>query len=149
MEDLKLLDCFGVLASLGELIGQHEADVVLAGAKIRELLEGLESLGVLSGAVHPIRELEKVLFRVAVEALFRRDLAQLVVDLVPSGSVAKNLVAESDGVVEVATVGVKIDCLLVVIDRLVSLVQPQVEVPNAVINRDVAVLLTFRLTDYL
>src|SRR5205823_11001785 len=54
VKDLELLDRLGRLASLRELVGQHQANVVLAGAKVSELLERLESVGVATGAMHPI-----------------------------------------------------------------------------------------------
>jgi hypothetical protein len=56
--------------------------------------------------MHPIRVLEEVLLGVAVEALLRGDLPELVIDLVPGRRVAQDLVAERDGVVEVPAVGV-------------------------------------------
>ena len=147
VEDLQLLDRLGGLAGFGELVGEHQPNVVLTRAKIGKLLECLESVGVLTGTVHPVGVLEEVLFGVAVEALFGRDLTELVVDLVARRSVAENLVAEGDGVIEITALGVEVDRLLVVVDCLVGLVQPQIEVADAVVDRDVAVLLTFCLSD--
>src|SRR3954471_24286888 len=149
MQDLELLDGLGVLAGLGQLIGEHQPDVILTGAQVREFLQRLEGVGVLAGPVHPVGVLEEVLFGVAVEALFRRDLTELVVDLVPLWGVAQDLVAERYGVVQVAAVGVEIDRLLVIVDGLVGLVEAQIEVAYAVINRDVAVLIVSTLLDYL
>jgi hypothetical protein len=73
--------------------------------------------------VHAVGVLEEVLFCVAVEALLGADLPELVVDLVPLWRVAQNLVAERDGVIEVAAVGVQVDRLLVVRDGLIRFVQ--------------------------
>ena len=55
--------------------------------------------------------------------------------------VAEDLVAERDGVVEVPAFGVEVDGLLVIVDGLVRLVQPQIEIADAVIDGDVAVFL--------
>ena len=101
------------------------------------------------GAVHPICILEEILLGVAVEALLRRDLSELVVDLVAGRRVAEDLVAERDRVVEVAALGVEIDGLLVVVDGLIGLVQAQVEVANPVIDGNVPVVVPFGLFDYL
>ena len=60
---------------------------------------------------------------------------------------AENLVAERDGVVEVAALGVEIDGLLVVVDGLVGLVEAQIEVANPVVDGYVAILLPLSLLD--
>jgi len=130
-----------------ELIGEHQPDVVLARAEVGELLERLERVGILPRAVHPVGVLEKILLGVAVEALLGRDLSELVVDLVSGRRVAEDLVAERYRVVEVAAFRIKIDGLLVVVDRLIGLVQPQIEVADPVIDRDVAVLQALGLSD--
>src|SRR5690349_1442200 len=95
--------------------------------------------------MHSIRVLEEILLGVAVEALLRGDLAQLVVDLMARWGVAQNLVAEGDGVVEIATLGVKIDRLLVIIDGLIGLVQAEVKVTDAIVNGDVLLLVGLSL----
>ena len=71
---------------------------------------------ILPGLLHPVGVLEEVLLRVAVEALLRADLAELVVDRRAARRVAQDLVAERDGVVEEAAFGVEVDGLLVVVD---------------------------------
>jgi hypothetical protein len=53
---------------------------------------------------------------------------------------AKDLVAKSDRVVEQATFGVKINCLLVEIDRLICVAYAKVKIANAIVERDVALL---------
>ena len=147
MEDLQLLDRFRVLAGLGELVGEHQPNIVLARTEIGEFLERLERVAVLPSAVHSVGVFEEILLGVAVEAFLGRDLTELVVDLVACWRVAEDLVAERDGVVEISAVGVKVDGLLVVVDGLVGLVKAQIEVADAVVDRDVAVLLAFRLSD--
>ena len=99
VEYLQLLDRLGGLTGLGELVGQHQPDIILSRAKIRELLECLERVGVTTRAVHAVRVLEEVFLGVAVEAFLGRDLTELVVDLMARGRVAQDLVAEGDGVV--------------------------------------------------
>ena len=147
VEYLELLNGFGVLPRLGELVGEHQPNVVLSGTKIRELLERLEGIGFAAGAVHPVRVLEEIFLGVAVEALLGGDLTELVIDLVARRGVAENLVAERDGVVEVAALGVEIDGLLVIVDGLVGLVQAQIEVANPVVDGYVAILLPLGLLD--
>src|SRR6266404_1557276 len=147
MENLQLFDRLGGLPGFGELIGEHQPDVVLPRAKIREFLESLECVGVPAGAVHPVGVLEEILLGVAVEAFFGRDLTELVVDLMARRGVAENLVAERDGVVEVATLRVKIHGLLVIIDGLVGLVQAQIEVANPIVDGHIAVVVAFGLFD--
>src|SRR5947207_4511217 len=147
VEDLQLLDRLGGLPRFGELVGEHQPNVVLPGAQIGEFLERLERVSVLASAVHPVGVLQEVLFGVAVEAFLGGDLTKFVIDLVARRRVAEDLVAEGDGVVEIAAVGVEIDRLLVIVDCLVGLVQPQVKVANAVVDRDVTVLLTLRVSD--
>ncbi len=137
---LELLHCFVLLPRFRELLGQHQSNVVLAGTEIGEFLQRLEGIGVAPRLVHPVGVLEEVLFRVAVESLLRADLPELVVDVVSRRRVPEDLVAESDGVVEVPALGVEVDGLLVVVHRLVGLVQPQVEVADAVVDRDITVL---------
>ena len=97
--------------------------------------------------MHPVGVLEEVLLGVAVEALLGRDLTELVVDLMARRGVAENLVAERDGVVEVAALRVKIHGLLVVVDGLVGLVQAQVEVANPIVDGHIAVVVAFGLFD--
>ena len=147
VEYLQLLYRLGALPCLGELVGQHQPDVVLSGAKIREFLERLEGIGFAAGAVHPVGVFEEILFGVAVETLLGRDLTELVVDLMARRGMAENLVAERDGVVEVAALGVEIDGLLVVVDSLVGFVQAQIEVANPVVDGYVAILLPLSLLD--
>ena len=106
VEYLQLLDRLGGLTGLGELVGQHEPDIILSRAKIGELLECLERVGVPACAVHTIRVLEEVFLGVAVEALLGRDLTKLVVDLMARRRVTQDLVAESDGVVQIAAIRV-------------------------------------------
>src|SRR5438876_625865 len=47
----------------------------------------------------------------------------------------------------IASLGIEVDRLLVVVDGLVGLVQPQVQVTDAVVDGDVAVLLTLCVSD--
>ena len=123
VEYLELLYRLGGLAGLRELVGQHQANVVLSRAQVSELLERLESVAVATTAMHPVGVLEEVLLGVAVEALFCRDLTELVVDLMAGRCVAQDLVAKGDGVVQIAAIRVEIHRLLVVVDGLICLVE--------------------------
>ena len=78
----------------------------MSRAQVSELLERLESVAVATTAMHPVGVLEEVLLGVAVEALFCRDLTELVVDLMARRRVTQDLVAESDGVVQIAAIRV-------------------------------------------
>ena len=147
MQNLELFDRLALFPGPGELIGEHQPNVVLSRAQISELLERLEGVGVLSRPMHAIGVLEEILLGVAVESLLGGDLPQLVVDLVACRRVTEDLVAERDGVVEVAAFGIKVDGLLVVVDGLIRLVQPQVQIADAIKDRDVAVFLTLGMLD--
>ncbi len=83
VEGVELLDRLGLLRSFrDELVGEHQADVVLIGTEIGELLERAKRLVELAGLLHPVGVLEEVLLRVVLEAFLRADLAELVVDRV-------------------------------------------------------------------
>ncbi len=118
VEDLELLDRLGLAVLLVEPLRQHEADVVLVGTEVGELLEGAEGLVDVPRLLHAVGVLEEVLLRVALEPLGRRDLAELVVDGGACRRLAQDLVAERDGVVQEAALGVDVDRLLVVGERL-------------------------------
>jgi len=89
----------------------------------------------------------KFFFASLLNPFFGGDLPQLVVDLVPCRRVAEDLVAERDGVVEVPAVRVEVNRLLVVVDGLIRLVEAQVQVADAIVDRDVVVFLTLGMPD--
>ena len=137
VERVELLDRFGLSILAHELVGEHQPNVILIRAEVRELLQRTKGLLELTGLLHPIRVLEKVLFGVVDEALSRADLAELVVDRVPPGRVAENLVAQGDGVIEESAIRVQVDRLFVVIDGITHVPTPQQQVPNAVVEGNV------------
>ena len=134
---LQLLDRFGLSILAHELVGEHQANVILIRAEVRELLQRAKGLLELTGFLHPVRVLEKVLFGVVDEAFARADLAELVVDRVPAGRVAKNLVAQRDSVIEEPAIRVEINRFFVVIDGIAHVATPQQQVPNAVVEGNV------------
>ena len=134
---MELLDRLGFPILSHELVGEHQPNVVLIGAEIREFLQRAKRLLELTGFLHSVGVFEKVLFRVVDEAFARADLSELVVDRVPPGRIAKDLVAEGDGVIEEPAIGVQVDRLLVVVYGLADVPTPQQQVPDAVIEGNV------------
>jgi hypothetical protein len=141
VEDLQLLERFAIALLLRELLGEHQPDVVLVGTEVGEFLERAERLIEPAGLLHPIGVLEIVLLRVAREPLLRADAPELVVDRRPAGRGAEDLVAERDGVVEESALGVEVDRLLVVLDRLRDVALTHHEIADPVVQGDVGVLL--------
>ncbi len=140
VQKLELLHCLRLPVRANELVGEHEADVVLVGTEIRELLERPERLLHLADPLHPIGILEEVGLRVAREALLRRDASELVVDRRASGRVAQDLAAERDGVVVKSAFGVEIYSALVVIDCCTDISLAQEQIAHAIEQRHIAFL---------
>src|SRR5206468_2898014 len=114
--------------------------VVLIRAEVRELLQRTERLIDLAALLHPVGVLEEVDLRIADEPLASADLPELVVDGRPTRRVTQDLVAERDGVVEEAAVGITVDRLLVVVHGIGDVALLEVEVADTVIETDVDVL---------
>ena len=111
-----------------------------SGTEIGEFLQRAKRLVDLAGLLHPVGVLEEVLPGVALEALLRADLAELVVDRRAARRMAQDLVAERDGVVEEAALGVQVDRLLVVVERLGDVALPHEHVADAIEQRHILVV---------
>ena len=137
VEELQLLERFRSPILPGELIREHEADVVLVGTEIRELLQRPERLRGLAGLLHPVGVLEEVRLGVALEAFVRADFSELVVDRRAARRAAQDLVAERDRVVVEARFDVMVDGLLVVAHGVGDTALLEVDIADPIEQGDV------------
>jgi len=77
---VELFERFALAIILGQLLSENEANVILIRIERGELLERPERLIQVSGLLHTVGILEKVLTRVAPKSLAGADPSELVVD---------------------------------------------------------------------
>ena len=130
-----------LLAGLGrpgrafQLLGQKQADLFIVRGEVGELLEGPERLVGLAGLLHPVGVLEQVLFGLRHEPPLDHQHRELEVDVGAGRCVAQDLVAQRDGVVGKAVLGVQVGRPLVCLDGLGDLADLDVEIADLVEER--------------
>src|SRR5690606_22646854 len=130
-----------VLVVLVECATEQLADLGVLGA-VREVLERLERLLDAPLAGCALRVVEEPAPRVGQEPLGRAELPELAQQVEVFGSVAERLVAEGDRVVVEAGISVAIRRLRVVSDSLRRAADPDVQVADAVVERELDVAFT-------
>ena len=139
--DQQLLDRLFAPSVRGHLIGHRDSNTDVIGRQVAELDERAEGLIEIARLLHALGIREEVRACIRQEALLGPDLTDLEVRLVTLRNIPNDLLADRDRVVGKVGLTVEVYGLLVVLDRLIQLTDPHIEIPNAVIQADVDLLL--------
>ena len=133
----QLLERLLLAGRRAQQLDQHQPDLLATRELVGELLHRLERLVQLPEGVHALEELDQVPLGLDDDVLAGVELAQLEIGLRPAGIDTQDLAAERDGVVEEALVRVQVDRPLVGAHGCGGVVDLEVEVADAIVERQV------------
>jgi len=139
--DQELLDGLVVHALRGHLLGHRDADADIVGGQVTELDQRAERLVEIAVLLHSLRVRQEIRPRVWKEALLSTDLSDDQIRPVTFRNVADDLLADGDGVVGEVGLPVQVHSFLVVLDGRIQISDSHVEIPDAVVQADIDLLL--------
>ena len=131
------------------LLGQRDPDADLSRGQIAEFDQGPERLVQVAVTRHALGVRQEIGPGVREEALFCADLPDQQIRPMTLWDVSNDLLADGDGVVRQVCFAIELYGLVVMLDRLIESADADVEIPYAVVEADVHLLIAGEFSERL